>query len=405
MLPDYEQQPRNIMTTLTARPVLSIVLSVFVAQGLHQLAAAGMDADAVDALGSESELNCPCSNAAHCTTISGPPVRATGEVFGFINKEVNATQLNWTRITTVAWANTPEIVCAAHAHGARAVMASPSLNLVDLADKDERKKWIAAALAKVQASFYDGIVFDYESPQASGSPEADTYALVISETRQEFHRINPSYQISTCVAWSPDDIDGRAYPYVDLAAASDLLYVMDYDTRSQIFDQCVAAANAPYPGMIKGIQGYLNLGISPKKLVLGVPWYGYAYHCVNGTSKDARFCPLPLVPFRGVNCSDAAGHEHDGSTILSILRSPKATTQLLWDENMGAPYFNALDSDTGGVVQYWFDNARSLIPKYLWAKEHGLAGVGPYCFSMYPLDNHVMREDAQSMWSALDAFF
>ena len=87
--------------------------------------------------------------------------------------------------------------------------------------------------------FYDGIVFDYESPQASGSAEAATYAALIGETRTTFHSVNPSYQISTCVAWSPDGIDGRDYPYVDLAKGSDLLYVMDYDTRSQIFDQCM----------------------------------------------------------------------------------------------------------------------------------------------------------------------
>jgi len=92
-----------------------------------------------------------------------------------------------------------------------------------------------------QHGFYDGVVFDYESPHAPGSAEAATYAALIGETRTAFHAVNPSYQISTCVAWSPNDIDGRAYPYVDLAKGSDLLYVMDYDTRSQIFDQCIAS--------------------------------------------------------------------------------------------------------------------------------------------------------------------
>ena len=59
-----------------------------------------------------------------------------------------------------------------------------------------------------------------------------------------------------------------------LADASDLLYVMDYDTRSQVFDACLASANAPYFGMIKGLQRYFDIGISPSQLVLGVPWYG-----------------------------------------------------------------------------------------------------------------------------------
>ena len=46
---------------------------------------------------------------------------------------------------------------------------------------------------------------------------------------------------------------------------------MDYDTRSQIFDACVAAANAPYFGMEHGLQRYLDLGVAPQQLVLGVP--------------------------------------------------------------------------------------------------------------------------------------
>ena len=139
-------------------------------------------------------------------------------------------------------------------------MAAPAVELSALANEANRSAWISRALAQVKRGFYDGIVFDYESPQEKGSAEASTYADLVSETREAFHAENPSYQISTCVAWSPDDIDGRAYPYVELAQGSDLLYVMDYDTRSQIFDQCLASANAPFPGMIKVCRGTWTWG-------------------------------------------------------------------------------------------------------------------------------------------------
>ena len=45
------------------------------------------------------------------------------------------------------------------------------------------------------------------------------------------------------------------------------------------------------------------------KLILGTPWYGYSYPCVNRVPDDADVCSIKLVPFRGVNCSDAAGTE------------------------------------------------------------------------------------------------
>jgi di-N-acetylchitobiase len=60
--------------------------------------------------------------------------------------------------------------------------------------------------------------------------------------------------VVTCVPWSPAGIDGRYYPYKALADASDLLYVMDYDTQSQELNSaCLASANAPFYGMVHGI--------------------------------------------------------------------------------------------------------------------------------------------------------
>ena len=56
---------------------------------------------------------------------------------------------------------------------------------------------------------------------------------------------------------------------------------MGYDTRSQIFDECVAGANAALPVLREGLQAYFDLGIPPHQLVqlvMGVPWYGY-YPC------------------------------------------------------------------------------------------------------------------------------
>ena len=42
-----------------------------------------------------------------------------------------------------------------------------------------------------------------------------------------------------------------------------------------------------------------------------VPRYGYDYPCTDQMeSEGSQYCPIPLVPFRGVNCSDAAGPAH-----------------------------------------------------------------------------------------------
>lgn len=357
---------------------------------------------------------CPCANESLCLPMSGPPVNPDGELFGFYGSWTNSSTLgpgkdmNWTHVTTVAWASQDEVMCLAHEHGARAVIGAPPIDLDSLFQQSARKDWIEKALAQVQGSYRDGIVFDYEAPLNIGSVQARTYSFLIAETRDAFHAANPSLQISTCVAWSPDNIDGRGYPYAEFAASSDLLYVMNYDTRSQIFDsQCIAGPNAPFPGMVRGIERYLDLGIAPSKLILGVPWYGYRYPCLPGTAADAVYCPIKQVPFRGVNCSDAAGIEVGYARIREILRRIDPNMSgLRRDSNTGDPYFNSIEPDEHGkkiVYQYWFDDPMSLRNKYRFAREKGLLGIGPYVFNN--LDQIGAEEDSKEMWSSFDEFF
>jgi len=221
----------------------------------------------------QAEAACPCESAKLCEPIKGPSPVAELEVYGFGGGD--GSGLDFTRVTTVAWASDPKLMCAAHKAGARVVMSAPGPEKAFTSNASARAGWVEGAVKAMATNHMDGIVFDWESPCAPGAPEQHWYAVLIGETRAALRKLNPGYQVSVCVAWSPDGIDGRNYDITAFAAASDLLYVMDYDTRSQIIDACVAGANAPYFGMAHGLERYLDLGVSPSQLVLGVPWYGY----------------------------------------------------------------------------------------------------------------------------------
>ena len=370
-----------------------------------------------------ADAACPCDSPKLCEPIKGPSPVAELEVYGFSGGD--GSGLDFTRVTTVAWADDPKLMCAAHKAGARVVMAAPGPEKVFTSNASARAEWVEGAVKAMTTNHMDGIVFDWESPCAPGAPEQRWYAVLIGETRAALRKLNPGYQVSVCVAWSPDGIDGRNYDIAAFAAASDLLYVMDYDTRSQIIDACVAGANAPYFGMTHGLERYLDLGVSPSQIVLGVPWYGctprrrlwkppstsrwpappgcdsrdcappYAsadrYPCLADTTADARFCPIAEVPFRGINCSDAAGSEVAISGLLTLL--PNSTTGRRWDPYQAAAYFNTVEDGT--VVQHWYDDVESLRPKYAHARALGLRGVGPFTFT-----------DTQdpAMYKAFDAF-
>mmetsp|Transcript_14772 Transcript_14772/g.19330 ORF Transcript_14772/g.19330 Transcript_14772/m.19330 type:complete len:479 (+) Transcript_14772:70-1506(+) len=396
--------------------------------------------------------NCPCEDSSLCHPITNfPPVRSK-EVFGFTWSvgQDDLSYFNWTHVTTIAWAS-DSIMCQAHDRGVRVISGAPSINLTTLQDDEIRKEWVQNVTHLVKSRFMDGITFDYELPiEDSNSAEARVYVDLIRETKESFAlHIHPNLQVTVCVAWSPDSIDGRNYPAKALADASHALYVMDYDTQSQImYGPCMAAANAPLYGMIRGIERYLQMGIPANQLILGVPWYGYRYPCLTDDDGDDNtlrrqfnldmdggdysmkslshqyYCPIAKVPFRGVPCSDAAGSEVPYHAIIQLIVDRQLTVH--FDENQYAPYFTVLeehqdeknnrgnddeDSDDDSVAtihQYWFDNADSLKRKYAWANSVGLLGVGPYAYHdvNFPQSGDSRWEPfASSLWSSFDAFF
>jgi hypothetical protein len=46
------------------------------------------------------------------------------------------------------------------------------------------------------------------------------------------------------------------------------------------------------------------------------------------------------VPFRGVNCSDAAGHELEYHLIQDTLDSNESLTGRMWDSSVSSPWYN-----------------------------------------------------------------
>uniref|UniRef100_A0A7S3V1K8 GH18 domain-containing protein n=1 Tax=Aplanochytrium stocchinoi TaxID=215587 RepID=A0A7S3V1K8_9STRA len=390
-----------------ATPSLSVLPDIFAFEN-EMVKVASTYSKTIEVSSSEprAKSKCPCAKEELCLPIKGKPVREK-EVFGYI-PAVDPKLTNWSRVTTIAWVKPEqtELICTAHAHGVRVILPVDNKDIIFSSNTTERKEWAKAYLARVQANFMDGVTFDYEDPETVGSKRAKLYSLLIQDTAYVFHQENPSYQISTAVPWSPDNIDGRGYDFPSIAIASDLIYVMDYDTRSQIFDACIASANAPFPGAKLGISRYLDIGIDPKKIVLGVPWYGYRYECSPETKLNDRFCSIKPFAFRGVNCSDGIGREVAYKNIIDIMRQNRPHLQ--FDEYMKAPFFSVKeqhDADRGkvGVVQYWFDNPQSLSIKYRFAREAGLLGVGPFTFGH--LDPIKQPAESRAMWAALDSFF
>lgn len=344
----------------------------------------------------KTSATCPCENESLCNPVQ---LVRDKEIFGF--GQGNWKNYDWDVVTTVAWANDQDMMCHAHSKNVRMIAAAPQ-NMPLTNNKTKRKAWIETAVTMVENLHLDGITFDYESPILHNSPERDYYTQLVNETTQTFHERIPGSQISVCVAWSPNNIDGRAYDWVGLSDASDLLYVMVYDTRSQIYGRCIASANSPTQVAELGISQFLDLGISPNKLIMGLPWYGYDYPCIDMESKTSKFCPIQEIPFRGVNCSDAAGGERSFSDIMSQVNAGNMTGDLQWDALLQSWYFNYQGRD--GVHQVWFDDNKSLYFKYQVAKKFGIRGTGPYRFDQLSYNTEKEKQESAAMWKAIASF-
>ena len=357
----------------------------------------------------------------------------------------------------------------AHAHGARVVIfanavrnGTAALPLdpggAGSAAAAARAVWVAEAAALVERFSLDGINFDYEQPLNASDPRVEGYVALVADTRAALRaahaarvgsaggdptdptdhsdpqqsragRLAP--QISVDVGWSVD-IDGRYYDGAGFAAHADYLYVMGYDVQSQYAPdatdgRCHARANAPLGSLRAGLRAWIERGVPAAQLLLGVPWYGFGYSCLDnedGPGADAAApapspspspspCAIAAVPFRGSPCSDAAGGEQAYVTLSPHLRANEGT--LRWDGNSSSPFFEYVVATAGGCsgrgdvgsrCRVWFDNPRSLAAKLALVAELQLGGGGPYEFSDldYSGSSEQGKNDTAAMWQTLRDF-
>ncbi len=289
---------------------------------------------------------CPCKDASLCNNIK---INYTKELYGFIgggHSQYNDTsQYNWTYTTAFAvnHANTNmtgmnETMCTAHSHGVRMILwGYPGMPFTN--DNETQMNWIKNLFNLVKYLNYDGVTFDYEGTMLWNDPKDAQYVSLVNRTTQYFHENLPGSTISVCVAFQAYLQWGRQYDYYWLAQASDYLYIMGYDTNGQIWDgQCIARAVSPIMNIQRGVQSYLNLGIDPFKLILGIPWYGKINQCIMDEMDGGitgKFCPIVPKDNKGVNCSNGGWHanpEQSYAEIMSIdCNGKNNVTEIRWD--------------------------------------------------------------------------
>ncbi|WP_312096593.1 glycosyl hydrolase family 18 protein [Niallia sp.] len=206
----------------------------------------------------------------------------------------------------------------------------------------------------------DGIQVDIEN---TTEIDRDAYTDLVKLLRE---KLPSDKEVSVAVAANPNGWTKGwhgTYDYKELAKYSSYLMVMAYD---ESYEGSPEGPVASYGWVEKSIQYALKQGISPDKIVLGIPFYGRYWkegEATGGTGiSNVRVDEL-LSKYGGTVVFDEA------------TKSPKATITI----KQGDPVTTIAGKTlTPGTYKIWYENSDSIAAKFELIHKYNLKGSGSW---------------------------
>ena len=217
--------------------------------------------------------------------------------------------------------------------------------------EENMQKFADDCLQFLQDYNLDGIDLDWEFPGLSWSGAAsdvmcdtDNYVKLVKKLREV---LGTKYTISYC-GYCMDKYPSKGgYIFNDIAAMDpyvDYVNVMTYDLDEAPHHQSALSDTRAYSDCNRALKAYLNAGVSPKKIVLGIPFYGRHSFSTSPTSVSYK-------------------------SILTL--DPKKYRRNKWDATANCPYVETMQ----GVFFMGYDNPKSIAIKGNWIRQKGLLGL------------------------------
>ncbi len=255
--------------------------------------------------------------------------------------------------TMNSWSNTP-LVQWAHSNGTEIVLCATMMSghTNFFYSSAAQSNLINELIRVINLRGADGVNIDFEG---MGSGYRNPLTAFMSNLTVKMHTDVPGSQVSIClpaVDWS-SNFDVAAYDgFLDKCIMMGYDYSWGTDTQAGPVAPLQVSSTFGTLSVGKSVSNYLAAGLSPGKLLLGVPYYGYdwgtvsyAMHANTTNSGTARMYPTAI--------SYAASYGYN------------------WDTNSLTPYVLY-----GTYRQLWYDDTNSLARKYDFANSKNLAGIG-----------------------------
>ena len=259
------------------------------------------------------------------------------------------------RTITMLKNNHPELkICLSFTNG-----IANSDNRVDggfsalVATEDNRKRFAEDCLAFLKEYSIDGIDLDWEFPGLSwGSAAKDTehdtanYVLLVKQLRET---LGTDYLITYAgYCMDKQKVGQTGYRYVDIAGMDpyvDYVNIMTYDLDEAPHHHSALSDTRAYRDCNRAVNAYLNAGIQPNKLVVGVPFYGRISFSKSPTA----------ITYRKILQMDRYKYRRNK-----------------WDDIASCPFVEVMENNK---FYCGYDNPRSIAAKGAWARAKGLYGL------------------------------
>ena len=215
---------------------------------------------------------------------------------------------------------------------------------------------------------YYGLNIDFERISPTNR---QLYNSFLRKVVAALHALN--YPVSTALAPKPYDYQTGswhgAHDYKAHGEIVDFVIIMTYEWG---WSGGPPFAVAPI-NLVEDVIRYAVSVIPPKKIIMGIPLYGYDW-------------PLPYMP--GGQWAKRVSPQQ------AIQLAAKYGSIIQYDQKSQAPYINYMD-ENGVQHVVWFEDARSVQAKFLLANKYGLRGVSYW----------VLGVPFPQNWAVLDNMF
>jgi spore germination protein YaaH len=257
--------------------------------------------------------------------------------------------------------DTTSIVNYAHLRGVKVMLTVTNFgserNTKILTDTTKQWTLINTVIAQLKARNGDGVNFDFESVPAAMK------ANMISFCRRAVRGIKAELPLAEISLATPAVNWSDGWDLGALAGICDYLIMMGYNYYWS--GSTTAGPVAPLDGenydITRSIQeDYLDEGVPPTRLLLGVPWYGYDWPVSSSARKATT---------TGTGTSKT--YITTVQMVLNYGKTFDSETTVPWTSYQSGTQWR----------QMWFEDSLSLLRKANHAKKKNLAGVGIWALS------------------------